>query len=50
MSERNNIFDEVKNIHDGDAWHGPALNENLKSMTPEQAAARPLPKADEPWR
>jgi len=52
MSEATNIFeivDELKRIHEGDAWHGPALRELLSDVTPDQAAARPLPNAHSIW-
>src|ERR1043165_1110489 len=42
MSEIENILDELRRIHAGDAWHGPALKESLSGATAEQAAARPV--------
>ena len=42
-------IDELKNIHDGDAWHGPSLKEILSGVTAEQAAARPLANAHSIW-
>ncbi len=49
MSEIANIIDELKNIHDGDAWHGPSLREALTDVTPQQAAARPVDDAHSIW-
>ena len=49
MSEREHIIDELRRIHDGDAWHGPALRELLTDVSAEQAAARPLPNAHSIW-
>src|SRR5262245_42059172 len=49
MSEIPIIIDELKRIHDGEAWHGPALREILSGITPEQAAARPIPDGHTIW-
>ena len=49
MSEITAIIDEVKRIHAGDAWHGPALRDLLTKLTPQQAAARPLENAHSIW-
>ena len=39
MSEVANVLDELRWIHEGDAWHGAALKESLSGVTAEQAAA-----------
>jgi uncharacterized damage-inducible protein DinB len=49
MSEIQAIIDDLKNIHEGDAWHGPALKEILTGVTATQAASRPLPNAHSIW-
>ena len=49
MSEIADIIEELKNIHDGNAWHGPSLREGLGGLTHEEAAARPLPNAHSIW-
>ena len=49
MREIERITDQLKRAFLGDAWHGPALMELLEGVTPEQAAARPLPKAHNIW-
>jgi uncharacterized damage-inducible protein DinB len=40
---------QVRMAADGGAWHGPALLENLASVTAAQAAARPAPSAHSIW-
>ncbi|MBO0797202.1 MAG: DinB family protein [Blastocatellia bacterium] len=42
-------IDDLKSIHDGDAWHGPSLKEILAGVTAAQADARPLPNAHSIW-
>jgi uncharacterized damage-inducible protein DinB len=49
MSEIQTIIDELKEIHDGDAWHGPSLKEILSGVSAEQAAAKPLANAHSIW-
>jgi len=49
MSEATSIADELKEIHNGNAWHGPSLQEVLAGLTAEQAAARPIPNAHSIW-
>jgi uncharacterized damage-inducible protein DinB len=49
MSEIQTIIDELKNIHDGDPWHGPSLKEILSGVSAEQAAAKPLANAHSIW-
>jgi uncharacterized damage-inducible protein DinB len=49
MSEIENIVTELKNIHNGNAWHGPSLHEALAEVTPEQAASRPIKGAHSIW-
>jgi uncharacterized damage-inducible protein DinB len=49
MSEVAHIANELKEIHDGNAWHGLSLVEALDGITPEQAAATPLPNAHSIW-
>jgi uncharacterized damage-inducible protein DinB len=49
MSEIQTIIDEFKNIHDGDAWHGPSMKEILSGVSAEQAAAKPLANAHSIW-
>src|SRR5262245_13639823 len=49
MSKIQTIIDELKNIHDGDPWHGPSLKEILSGVSAEQAAAKPLANAHSIW-
>ncbi|PYS83670.1 MAG: hypothetical protein DMF67_08355 [Acidobacteria bacterium] len=49
MSEVANVLDELRWIHEGDAWHGAALKESLSGVTAEQAAARPVAGAHSIW-
>jgi uncharacterized damage-inducible protein DinB len=49
MSEIEEIIEELKNIHDGNAWHGASLIDALNGITYEQAAARPLKQAHSVW-
>ena len=49
MSVVQTIIDDLKNIHDGEAWHGPSLKDILSGVTAEQAAARPIANAHSIW-
>lgn len=49
MSEIEEIINELKNVHDGNAWHGASLKDALDGITSEQAAARPLKQAHSVW-
>lgn len=49
MSEIEAIIDELKDIQDGNAWHGPSLNEILADVAAVQAAAKPIPSAHSIW-
>jgi uncharacterized damage-inducible protein DinB len=49
MSEIKEIINELKNIHDGNAWHGASLKDALDGITFEQAAAHPLKNAHSVW-
>jgi len=49
MSELTFILDELKDIHQGNAWHGPSLRESLAGLTAEQAAAKPIANAHCIW-
>jgi uncharacterized damage-inducible protein DinB len=49
MSYIQTIIDDLKNIHDGDAWHGPSLKEIISGVTAKQAAAKPMANAHSIW-
>jgi uncharacterized damage-inducible protein DinB len=36
------IADQLRRMHDGDAWHGPSIAEALDGITAEQATQRPI--------
>jgi uncharacterized damage-inducible protein DinB len=39
------IVDQLRRLHEGDAWHGPSLQEALAGVTAGMAVARPIPGA-----
>jgi len=39
----------IKELYDGDPWHGPSIKELLNGITAEQASARPISKAHTIW-
>jgi uncharacterized damage-inducible protein DinB len=43
------IEDQLNRSFRGEAWHGPCLQELLRDVTFEQAAARPVPAAHSIW-
>ncbi len=43
------LAEQVRLAHDGPAWHGPALAENVEGLTAVDAAARPVPGAHSIW-
>jgi uncharacterized damage-inducible protein DinB/heme-degrading monooxygenase HmoA len=43
------LAEELRVLARGDAWHGPSLEEMLAEVTPETAAARPIPGAHTIW-
>jgi len=49
MSEVTDIIAELRDIHNGNAWHGPSLRELLSDVTAEQASARPIAEAHTIW-
>jgi uncharacterized damage-inducible protein DinB len=49
MNERDRIADQFRRAIDGDAWHGPALRELLKDVSPQIAAAKPIAGAHSIW-
>lgn len=49
MTELLRIIEELKSIHDGEAWHGPSLKEIVAEIRAEQAGAHPIPKAHSIW-
>jgi hypothetical protein len=43
------LCEQVRLAHDGPAWHGAALAQNLDGINAEQAASRPVPDAHSVW-
>jgi uncharacterized damage-inducible protein DinB len=43
------LADELRRALRGDAWHGPALQDVLSSLSAEEAMQRPLPAAHNVW-
>jgi uncharacterized damage-inducible protein DinB len=43
------LAEQVRLAHDGSAWHGPGLADNLEGLTAVEAAARPVPAAHSIW-
>lgn len=49
MTEVERIGDQLRRAHEGEAWHGPALEEVLKGVDPQAALARPIAGAHSIW-
>lgn len=49
MSEIERIIEELKNIHNGNAWHGASLADALDGITFEQAAACSIENTHNIW-
>ncbi len=49
MGESDHIWDLLQRAYEGNVWHGAALRKLLAEVTPEQAAARPIPGAHTIW-
>jgi uncharacterized damage-inducible protein DinB len=49
MNELDHLVDDHRRALEGDAWHGPALNEVLRGVTAKRAAARPIAEAHTIW-
>jgi uncharacterized damage-inducible protein DinB len=49
MTEVKRIEDQLRRAFDGEAWHGPSLDELLRDVTAERAAERPLAGAHSIW-
>jgi uncharacterized damage-inducible protein DinB len=43
------LSEQVRLAHEGPAWHGASLVENLAGINAEQAASRPIPDAHSVW-
>ena len=49
MTEIERIQDQLKRAYEGNAWHGPSIQEALNGVTATQAHARILPNAHSIW-
>jgi uncharacterized damage-inducible protein DinB len=49
MSDASRIKQQLENAFNGPAWHGPSLMENLKGVSAEVAAAKPVTGAHSIW-
>lgn len=49
MTETERIVDQLRRIHDGDAWYGPSMADALRGVTAAQAAHRPISRAHTIW-
>lgn len=48
-AETTRIADELARATDGDAWHGPAIADNLSGLSAAQASTRPIKNAHTIW-
>ena len=49
MTELERIADQLRRAHQGEAWHGPSLEEILKDVTAEAAIRRPIAASHNIW-
>jgi uncharacterized damage-inducible protein DinB len=49
MTEIERIADQLRRAHQGEAWHGPSLEEILKDVSAEAAIRRPIPASHNIW-
>jgi uncharacterized damage-inducible protein DinB len=49
VSEIKRIIDQMDRAMNGEAWHGPHLEELLKDVSAQQASARPVQGAHSIW-
>ena len=48
--EGERIAEQLRRMHEGDAWHGPSLKELLEGVTAQQAAKTPSPGMHSIWQ
>src|SRR5262245_7456142 len=49
MNEIARIVEQLKQAHEGEAWHGPSVGEALADVSAADAARKPMPKAHSIW-
>jgi hypothetical protein len=49
MDELTRIADQMKRAWEGEAWHGPGLEEAIADVTVEEATVKPFPDAHPIW-
>ena len=49
MQETERMEKLLKRVYDGEPWHGPSVKDMLTGITPEMAAATPIPGAHSIW-
>ena len=49
MTEIERIADQLRRAHEGEAWHGPSVEEILKDVSAETALRRPIAGSHNIW-
>jgi uncharacterized damage-inducible protein DinB len=49
MSEIERIVEQLRQTHEGEAWHGPSVGEALAGVDAVAAAGRPIPAGHSIW-
>ena len=49
MTEIERIADQLRRAHEGEAWHGPSVEELLKDLSAETALRRPIAGSHNIW-
>jgi uncharacterized damage-inducible protein DinB len=49
MTETQNIVEQLRRALEADPWHGPSILQVLEGVTPEMAAAHPIPGTHSIW-
>jgi hypothetical protein len=49
MSEIHRIVEQLKQVHEGEAWHGPSVDEAIEGVDAKGASQRPIAGAHSIW-
>lgn len=49
MAEIDRIVEQLKQVQEGDAWHGPSVGETIEGVDAGGAVRRPIPSAHSIW-